>query len=103
MTMDELQAHLVSGELPGYYRRPAKHLRCADGLKLSVQAGNLHYCTPRNNAGPYTAVEVGYPTRVVPEFAEYAEDADKLTDTVYPQVPAHLVLEVINTHGGVAP
>jgi hypothetical protein len=101
--MDELQAHLVSGELLGEYRRPAKHLRCADGLKLSVQASNMHYCTPCNNAGPYTAVEVGYPTGAVPEFVEYAEDADSLTGTVYPQVPTSLVLEVINRHGGVAP
>ena len=29
-----------------------------DGTILSIQASEMHYCTPRNNIGPYTAAEV---------------------------------------------
>lgn len=31
---------------------------CADGVQYSVQASRGHYCSPRNDVGPYTAVEV---------------------------------------------
>ena len=36
-------------------------LRLADGTSLSVQVSETHYCSPRNNWGPYYEVEVGFP------------------------------------------
>ena len=35
---------------------------CNDGFSLSVQASRDHYSIPRNNEGPYTHVEVGFPS-----------------------------------------
>jgi len=45
---------------------------CADGFTFSVQASETHYCRPRTNRGPYSAVEVGYPSSRPPrEWKEY--------------------------------
>lgn len=56
---------------------------------LSVQASAYHYCTPRENADVYEAVEIGFPSF---EFSEafinkYAEDATDPLETVYGYVP----------------
>jgi len=40
--MRELQEHIVLG----------------DGTRLSVQASRTHYCSPKDDVGPWTAVEV---------------------------------------------
>lgn len=102
-TITELQAHLKSGKsTPGTdYRAPAAALRCTDGFGLSVQASNMHYCSPRDNEGPYDTVEVGYPSEVVEAFMPYCEDPTTPTGTVYAQVPIEVVLTVINKHGGI--
>jgi hypothetical protein len=73
---------------------------CADGFKLSIQADKFAYCSPRNDEGPYTEVEVGYPSRIDYKLMPYAEDPDKPTDTVYGHVPSAVVLEVLQDHGG---
>lgn len=102
-TITELQAHLKSGKsTPGTdYRAPAASLRCTDGFKLSVQASSMHYCSPRDNEGPYDTVEIGYPSEVVEAFMPYCEDPTTPTGTVYAQVPIEVVLTVINKHGGI--
>ena len=105
MNEKQLQAHLVSGEVIvrnyGSYRKPAQRIICADGLNISIQASEQHYCTPRNDEGPYTTVEVGFPSYTVDELIPYAEDSEHPTDTVYAQVPVEVVLQVINSRGGV--
>ena len=56
-----------------------------------------------NYPGPYTHVEVGFPSeRPEPwgDWEEYCEDESRPTETVYPYVPALLVIELINLHGG---
>lgn len=46
---------------PGYARRAAI---CKSGLILSIQAGQYHYCFPREDgAQAYTSVEVGFPVK----------------------------------------
>lgn len=65
-----------------------------------MQASEFHYATPRDNKGPYTAVEVGFPSQEEPDLMNYAEDASKPTKTVYGYVPFKLVLAVIEKHGG---
>lgn len=77
-------------------------IECADGLKLSVQAGRTHYCEPRNNAGPWHMVEVGFPTARVEELMPYAEDAERPTETVYGYVPMMVLVRAIDSHGGFA-
>ena len=75
-------------------------LVCADGFRMSVQGNSGAYCEPRNDAGPYTAVEVGYPSSADSNLLPYAENPDAPTDTIYGWVPSAVILEVINSHGG---
>lgn len=60
--IDALQQHLQSAEVHGFgdrsFRLPVGHITCRDGTVFSVQASEFTYCTPRNNTGPWTAVEV---------------------------------------------
>ncbi len=75
--------------------------RCADGLVVSVQAGAYLYSTPRADKGPYTHVELGFPSQVPPDYIlEYAEEPDNPTGTVYPYTPVELVYRWFAEHGG---
>ena len=73
---------------------------CEDGFTMSVQAGSMHYCTPRSSEGPYTAVEVGFPSQRVEALMPYAETRAEPTKTVYERVPSRLVVIIIADHGG---
>ena len=75
-------------------------IKCADGFTLSVQASNFHYCTPREDSGPYLEVEIGFPSAKEDLIMEYAEDENDPTDTVYGWVPIDIVEQVIENHGG---
>ena len=95
-------------------------ITCADGFTLSVIAGPGAYCSPRpalldslpdglvsdapkNYPGPYTAVEVGFPSkRPEPwgEWSQRAEDEESPTATVYGYVPVEMVRALIENHGG---
>lgn len=119
MTNDQLQAHLKSGKTIDYgvtfaddpegvreylnSRLPCPRIVCADGFSFSAQAGPSMYCAPRNNEGPYTHVEIGFPSS--PD--ELLNDGVLLNDgedsrDVYSQVPVETVLALIKKHGGVA-
>lgn len=78
--------------------RPAIVL--ANGVSLSVQASSFHYCSPRNDSGPYYEFEVGFisdkkQNRITPPetWREYA-DGDFPND-VYGRVPKKLVVDFI--------
>lgn len=82
-------------------------LVCKDGCKLSVQASDTHYSTPREDRPdvPYTHIEIGFPQGAIPEsWREYAEshysDNPDPNDTVYPYLPIELLDEYITLHGG---
>lgn len=80
----------------------SRHVICASGLRMSVQASSDHYCRPRvDNAESYTHFEIGFPSNVVPQILEYAEDADSPTGTVYCYVPAEVIDAVIAENGGI--
>lgn len=99
---------------------PSSKITCADGFTLSVIAGGGTYCTPRPSLlpgesdglcsnvgsdypGPYTEVEVGFPSaRPEPwgQWQEWAEDTAEPTDTVYGYVPVEAVRALIALHGG---
>jgi hypothetical protein len=104
---------------PGNYESGPNWITCADGFKVSVIAGNGAYCSPRPSftslpfpgevsqdyPGPYTHVEVGFPSER-PEpwdgeggWAEYAESPET-HETVYGQVPVEMVRALIDAHGG---
>ena len=105
MNEEQLQAHLISGKVTatshGSYRSPAPYIVCADGLVLSIQASQYHFCSPRNDEGPYTTVEIGFPSYRVEELMPYAEDPIFPTNTVYARVPVETVLQIINSRGGI--
>ncbi len=74
---------------------------CADGFKMSVQASAYHYCYPRNSKGPWSAVEIGFPSERVEAFMPYIDGGeDDPTGTVYGYVPIDLVADAISDHGG---
>lgn len=77
-------------------------IHCVDGFTISMQCSEYHYSTPRNNTGPYTHVELGFPSaRPTEEIMEYVEDADDPTGTVYAYVPIELVVDMLVLHGGI--
>jgi hypothetical protein len=72
------------------------------GFGVSIQAKKTNYCTPRDDAGPYTEVELGFPTAPEPLIAGFADEPDRPTETVYGYVPAGVVQALIIKHGGIA-
>ena len=84
------------------YLRHLPRVECRDGFNMSVQASTTHYCTPRDSAGPWTEVEVGFPSERAEPLMPYVEDPNDPTGTVYGYVPIEVVAEVIDAHGGFA-
>jgi len=111
----------VGFHLPG-------QITCADGFTVSVIAGGGTYCTPRptlclhlpghemvhepdgifgevahDYPGPYTAVEVGFPSmnpEPWEEWRQFAEESEDPTETIYSYVPVGLVRSLVELHGG---
>ena len=74
---------------------------CADGFRMSVQADEFTYCSPRiNDAERYTQVEIGFPSDYEELIIDWAESRDDPTGTVYGYVPVSVVTNVIAKHGG---
>ena len=87
--------------VPGMTRSYNPHVVCKDGFKMSVQAGQTLYSTPKDVADDYEEAEVGYPSTEETLLTTYAEDNDNLCDTVYGYVPCSIIDEVIEKHGGI--
>ena len=91
-------------ESSGYrYANHRPRTECVDGFSVSVQAGEFLYSSPRSDAGPWTAAELGFPdARPEPwsEWESYAEEADRPTHTVYSYVPIAMIEALIALHGG---
>ena len=66
-------------------------------FELSIQASSNHYCIPRNDTGPFTAVELGFPNFNFSEefIKKYAEDSEDPQDTVYAAVPLDILSKEI--------
>ncbi len=76
-------------------------LICASGLTLSVQSSKFHYCSPRSNTGPYSAVEVMIiEGEEPPTWTQYTNDI-KGTSQVYTWIPVELVNQTIEDNGGI--
>lgn len=90
----------LTGSISMKMQMPRIH--CVDGTSLSVQASDGHYCSPRNNSGPYSCVEVGFiDTDVPPSWIEYAEDPENPKGTIFSYIPIELVCFYIAGHGGI--
>ena len=77
---------------------------CADGFSISVQAFDSSYCTPRQNEGPHTHMEGGFPSMIPgKELREYMEGGEfkDPCDTVYPYVPREVFEREFALHGGI--
>jgi hypothetical protein len=99
-TLDQLQAILMKPATeyrPGmFYKEILPAINCADGTTLSVQASRTHYCSPRDDIGPYTEVEVwNVSAAEVPDF-EYSGDEP------FAYVDINSVVAFIDRHGGLA-
>ena len=81
-------------------KKQNKLVVCSDGFTMSVQASQRNYSSPRDDQGPYTEVEVGFPSSYDYHLNPYAENPDKPTETVYGYVPADTVIMCIDSHGG---
>ena len=77
---------------------------CRDGFELSIQASAHHYCTPRDNRGPYTHVEVGFPNSAEERFLPFADDIGLFAGIpmIYVNVPAATINEILQEHGGMS-
>jgi hypothetical protein len=80
---------------------------CKNGVRLSVQASRYHYCSPREDGGPYSSVEVGFialdskPYPAPESWLPYADNSGKGTlSDVFGYVPVELVEEFIAQNGG---
>lgn len=80
---------------------PRPRVICEDGLSMSIQAGLQQYSTPSEDADVYSHVEIGYPSMLVDEILEYAEDKYEPLNTYYHNVPVEIVDKVIQCHGGI--
>ena len=99
--MDQLQKFLASR--PDNISRLPR-IELMDGTTLSVQVGEGLYCTPRGDTGPWSEVEIGYPSKPIPELYKWMEgrigETDP-TDTVYGYVPVSVLLEAARARGGI--
>mgnify|MGYP001056630949 CR=1 FL=1 len=76
-----------------------KWLVCGDGTYLSVAAAASVGSLPFRSGGPYTHVEVGYPSVLPPP--QWAQEYE-VEPGVYRRVPVEAVQEWIDEHGGEA-
>ena len=83
-------------------RSNAPRIFCTDGFNMSVQASMGHYCSPRTcDTDVYTAFEIGFPSEPEELILEYAESPEFPTETVYSQVPAEIIEQIVEKHGGI--
>ena len=70
-------------------------ITCNDGSVFSIQASEDHACSPRNNVGPYSKVEVSTIVDVPDEWCQYSDGY------IYMGVPVKMVKKLIDSHGGI--
>lgn len=105
-TIVKLQEHLkgVIRDIGGYaFKEPLQRIVCINGMSVSVQASQFTYATPRNDIGPWTHVELGYPSVQPPAYILTYAQGDDFTSTVYGYVPIELAVQWIDACGGLAP
>ena len=86
----------------GFTRRNA--ILCNDGETASIQASCANYSTPKKcGVDIYDNIEAGFPSVYPPQsWMKYCEDSTDPLNTVYPFMPAQLVWEFVQEHGGLS-
>lgn len=73
---------------------------CPDGWSVSIIAKSGAYCSPRGDRGPWTHVELGFPTAHEPDLEVYKEPLqERHEDSVFPYVPVEVVEAILVKHG----
>ena len=103
MTINEfiLKYRKVKKIVPGLTSSHCPHVVCKDGFKMSVQAGQSLFSSPRDVADSYEEAEVGFPSAEESLLTSYAENEENLCGTVYGYVPCAVIDAVIDRHGGI--
>lgn len=89
--IDDLQ-NMLTASKKGKYLIPA--IVCRDAFTFSMQASKHHYCSPRNNEGPWEKVELLLP--VEDALLEAYRDGTG----IYGYVPLEEVVALVNRHCG---
>jgi hypothetical protein len=84
----------------GIPRVVTEHVVCADGFEFSLQGSSYHPCTPRQDKGPWTTLEIGFPSGADDLIMPWAEEPHNPTSTVYSYVPVGIIAELVEKHGG---
>ena len=94
-TVCPINAHLAANRSDrGGFWSIAPPLVFANGTTLSVQGSESHYCEPRANHGPYTAVEVGPADhRLFPELRGHRCQGGRTE--VHGWVPVTVILAIV--------
>ena len=87
----------------GPRKRIEAPIRFNDGFMMSVQASREHYSTPRDDVGPYTAVEVAGPNRREELLLPYGSSTmgPGGWPEVYAKVPTAVIYKIIIAHAGI--
>ena len=97
---DQISAHITAHRAADGSRWVVPALRFAGGLDLSVQASGGHYCSPKNDVGPWSLFEVGSADhRYFPELRGH-RDASGDRSSVHPFVPRSVIEAIIKRLGG---
>lgn len=108
LTNEFLERFRATHHYTGYfgystYQEKRPYLECADGYRISIQASENHYCSPRKNGlHEYNKVELGFPSAEDELINDYAEEDEDYTNTVYGYVPVEVVDQLLEKHGGIA-
>lgn len=102
----------VISEEPMEFKPLNPKIKFNNGGSASIQASRTHYSEPRNNVGPYTSMEIGYPsegTEIPDSLLKYEETSQhgkgegfNPYDSIYAYVPVSVVKEFIEANGGIA-
>lgn len=95
MTIKATFDQIISGRIKEGPWVGFKRIECEHG-SMSIQVGKSLYCTPRNDEGPYTEVEVGYPDPKPQNWDKWDDGGSG----VYAYVPIEKVREFIDFLGG---
>lgn len=96
-----MQESIPAGYVDKFQQSP--RLILANGVSLSIQASEYHYCTPRETLpySQYTEFEVGFPSEEIEALMPHCDDCENPTETVYGYVPIEVLDAYIASVGGV--
>lgn len=85
-----LQIHL------SFRPRGSGRIYLDSGYNISLVANEYTYCYPRSNYGPWTHVEVGFPSDNDPLITDIMDEG------IGSYIPIEIIIQLIIKHGGLA-